>query len=44
MGILDYLILAAVAIGILAAVRFMKKNGSACGGCSGDCAHCGKKK
>lgn len=44
MGILDYLILAVIAAGLLAAVRFLRKNGSGCGGCAGDCANCGKKK
>ena len=32
MGILDYLILAGIAVGILAAVRHLKRN-SGCGGC-----------
>ena len=43
MGILDYLILAGIAVGILAAVRHLKRN-SGCGGCGGDCSHCEKKK
>lgn len=42
MGILDYLILAGIAVGILAAVRHLKRN-SGCGGCGGDCSHCEKK-
>ena len=44
MGLLDYLILAVVAGGVLAAVRYLKRHGTSCGGCSGDCAHCRKKK
>lgn len=44
MGILDYLILAVITAGLLAAVRFLQKHGSGCGGCAGDCANCGKKK
>ena len=40
MGILDYLILAGIAVGILAAVRHLKRNQ----GCGGDCSHCEKKK
>ena len=43
MGILDYLILAGIEVGILAAVRHLKRN-SGCGGCGGDCSHCEKKK
>ena len=43
MGILDYLILAGIAVGILEAVRHLKKN-QGCGGCGGDCSHCEKKK
>ena len=43
MGILDYLILAGIAVDILAAVRHLKRN-SGCGGCGGDCSHCEKKK
>lgn len=43
MGILDYLILAGIAVGILAAVRHLKRN-SGCDGCGGDCSHCEKKK
>ena len=41
MGILDYLILAGIAVGILAAVRHLKRN-QGCGGCGGDCSHCKK--
>ena len=44
MGLLDYLILAAVAGGILAAMRYLKKHGISCGGCNGDCVHCKRKK
>ena len=43
MGILDFLIIGIVAVAFLAAVRFLKKNGSGCGGCSGDCMNCSKK-
>ena len=39
MGILDYLILAGIAVGILAAVRHLKRN-SGCGGCGGDWSYC----
>lgn len=44
MGILDYLIIGSIAAAFLAAVRFLKKNGSGCGGCSGDCMKCSRKK
>lgn len=44
MGILDYVILLAVAAAFFAAIRFLKKNGARCGGCAGDCSSCGKKK
>ncbi|WP_458408330.1 hypothetical protein [Anaerotignum sp.] len=44
MGILDYIIIGIIAVAFIAAVRHMKKNGSSCGGCNGDCASCGKKK
>ena len=44
MGILDFMIIGIIAVAFFAAVRYMKKNGSGCGGCTGDCASCGKKK
>lgn len=44
MGILDYIILGVVAVAFLAAVRHLKKHGSGCGGCSGDCTNCSKRK
>ena len=44
MGILDIVIVAVIAVCFLAAVRYLKKNGSGCGGCSGDCMNCSKKK
>ncbi len=44
MGILDFLILGVVGVAFLAAVRHLKKHGSGCGGCTGDCSSCGKKK
>ena len=44
MGVLDIIIIGAVAVGFLAAVRYLKKNGSGCGGCKGDCLNCSKKK
>lgn len=44
MGILDVIILGIVAVAIAAAVGFLKKNGTGCGGCSGDCSRCSKKR
>lgn len=44
MAILDYLVIGVIAVAFFAAVRHLKKNGSGCGGCSGDCSRCGKKK
>ncbi|MBQ9091994.1 MAG: FeoB-associated Cys-rich membrane protein [Anaerotignum sp.] len=44
MGILDFLIIGIVAAAFLAAIRFLKKNGNRCGGCSGDCMNCSKNK
>ncbi|MBQ5589642.1 MAG: FeoB-associated Cys-rich membrane protein [Anaerotignum sp.] len=44
MGVLDYIIIGIVAAAFFAAVRHLKKNGSGCGGCSGDCMNCSKKK
>ena len=44
MGVLDYIIIGVVAVAFLAAVRHLKKNGSGCGGCNGDCLNCSKKK
>ncbi len=44
MGILDILILGVIGGAFLAAVHYMKKHGSGCGGCKGDCSSCGKKK
>ena len=44
MAILDYLVIGVIAVAFFAAVRFLKKNGSGCGGCSGDCSNCGKKR
>lgn len=43
MGIVDYLIIGAIAAACIGAVRFLKKNGMGCGGCTGDCSHCKKK-
>lgn len=44
MAILDYLVIGVIAAAFLAAVRHLKKNGSGCGGCSGDCNQCAKGK
>ena len=44
MGILDFIIIGIVAVAFIVALRFMKKNGSGCGGCSGDCMRCSKQK
>ena len=43
MGFLDYMIIGIVGIAFLAALRFLKKNGTGCGNCKGDCASCHKK-
>ena len=43
MGLLDYIIIGIVGVAFLAALRFLKKNGTGCGGCKGDCASCHKK-
>jgi len=40
MGILDILLLGLVAAGCIGAIRFLKKNGTGCGGCTGDCGSC----
>lgn len=43
MDMLDYLLLAAVAAGILLAVRRLRrKGGCGCGGCTNSCSHCRK--
>ena len=44
MGILDFIIFGIIAVAFFAAVRYIKKNGSGCSGCNGDCSSCGKKK
>lgn len=44
MVIFDYLILGAILVAFVAAIRFLKKNGTGCGGCSGDCSSCSKKR
>lgn len=44
MGIFDYLIIGTVVIALIAAIRFLKKNGAGCGGCVGDCSSCSKRK
>lgn len=44
MGIFDYLILGAILVALIAAIRFLKKNGTGCGGCNGDCGRCSKKR
>lgn len=44
MGIFDYLILGAILVALIFAIRFLKKNGTGCGGCSGDCSNCRKKR
>ena len=41
---MDIIIIGSIGVAFLAAVRHMRKNGTGCGGCSGDCASCGKKK
>lgn len=43
MGILDYIILALIVVGIIVAVRRMKKNGGCCG-CGGNCSQCKKER
>ncbi|WP_304507665.1 FeoB-associated Cys-rich membrane protein [Anaerotignum sp.] len=43
MHILDFIILGLIAIGILLAIRRMKKKGGCCG-CAGNCSHCKKEK
>ena len=44
MGILDFIIIGIVAVAFLAAVRHLRKNGSGCCSCNGDCMNCSKKK
>ena len=44
MGIFDYLIIGAVVVGMIAAIRYMKKNGTGCGCCTGDCSSCSKRR
>ena len=44
MGVADYILLAIVGAAFAAAVRFLKKNGTGCGGCKGDCTECEKQK
>jgi len=44
MGVMDVIIIGIVAVAFLAAVRHIKKHGSGCGGCNGDCMNCSKKK
>ena len=45
MKLIDVLILLALLVGVVFAVRSIvraRKNGGGCGGCTGDCASCGK--
>lgn len=43
MGLLDYIILGCIAVGVILAIRYMKKKGGCCG-CSGNCNQCKKEK
>ena len=45
MGILDYIVLALVVAGIIAAIAYIKKHkNDGCRGCMGDCSTCEKKR
>ena len=43
MSILDYVILGLIALGLIGAVRYIRKNGGCCG-CHGNCRNCKKEK
>ncbi|WP_352400638.1 hypothetical protein [Anaerotignum sp.] len=43
MNFADFIILGCIALGLILAIRQMKKKGGCCG-CSGNCAHCKKDK
>ena len=44
MGILDWLLLALIALWLVLGIRALRRGGGSCGcgGCSGDCASCGR--
>ncbi|MBU5463290.1 FeoB-associated Cys-rich membrane protein [Anaerotignum sp. MSJ-24] len=47
MGVLDYVLIGAVCVGLFFAIRYMiRHRGGCCGcsGCSGNCSKCGKCK
>ncbi|MCI2047082.1 MAG: FeoB-associated Cys-rich membrane protein [Faecalibacterium sp.] len=41
MKLLDFVILLPIAFWALYALRAVRRSKAHCGGCSGDCAHCG---
>ena len=44
MNLVDWCVLVLVGVALFFAIRYLRRHGNPCGGCSGDCSQCKRKK